>query len=102
MADDDGVVAVALRVQRVAQRGEAAAELGERMEVAVGRPDPDDVELGLVAAEAGKQPLEESDVGLVLGGVEEALPEDPQTSASIRASSSRMTAIPPAARGKPT
>ena len=76
MADDECIVARALRLERVADRLRGAAKFRQRMEVMVGRIEAMDFEPDAGTGGRVQQRLQPLDVGRLLGRMDEALIPD--------------------------
>lgn len=92
----EGVVAGAARAEGAAERGDAAADLDQRVQVTVGRPDSDDGVFD-VRRRALERRSERVEVRAVVVR-SRTLPEDVHDASSL-ANSSRTISIPAAARG---
>ena len=88
MTDDEGVIAGALRLERVADGLRRAAEFRQRMKEMVGRIEAVHLELDARGGDGVQLALQSLDVGSLLDGVDEAL--IPQPSGTRRLSHMRL------------
>ena len=77
VADDEGIVSRALRLQRVADRLRGAAEFRQRVEQMIGRIEAVDLEPDAGTGCRVQQTLQPLDVGSLLDRVDEALIPQP-------------------------